>query len=118
MDLSRVKRQRGAARASITRLKENVDKLEEKVELFRIDHLLISQLIKKSEDWDSELRKQHNVVLDLVEDNSEVLKQEQSIYDEHNKKVSMLLSLRLQELAQEDDETVHTSNLPMKPLTN
>ena len=68
MDLSRAKRQRGAARVSITRLKENVDNLEEKAELSRTDCLMISRLIKKFEDWDSELRKQHNVVLDLVED--------------------------------------------------
>ena len=66
MDLSTAKRWRGAARASITRLKENVDKLEEKVELSRADCLMILRLIKKLEDWNSELRKQHDVVLDLL----------------------------------------------------
>ena len=109
MDLSWAKRQRGTACASITRLKENVGKLEERAELSRTDHLMISRLIKKLKNWDSELRKKHDVVLDLVEDDSEVLKQEQRIYDKHDKKFSMLLSFHLQELARKNDETVHTS---------
>ena len=65
MDLSWPKKQRGAARASITQLKERVDKLEVKLELSEIDPLMVSHLFKKLDDWDAEFRKQHDIVLDL-----------------------------------------------------
>ena len=51
MDLSRAKKRRGAARASITHLRDSVDKLEAKLELSRTDHLMVSRLVKKLEDW-------------------------------------------------------------------
>ena len=57
MDLSRAKRRRGVARASVTRLKESVDKLQAKSDLSRTDRLLVSRLVKKLEDWDAEFRK-------------------------------------------------------------
>ena len=103
MDLSRVKRRRGAARASVTRLKENVDKLEAKSELTRTDRLMVSCLVKKLDDWDSEFRKQHDVVLDLTEDESDAIEREQSIFDEHDETVTQL-SLRLQVLGLEEEE--------------
>ena len=46
MDLSWAKRQKGAARASITQLKKNVNKLEGKAELSMTDRFLTLQLIK------------------------------------------------------------------------
>ena len=64
---------------------------------------MISCLVKKLENWDAEFRKQHNIVLDLIEDESESMEQEQSIYNKHDKKVTHL-SLRLQEPALEDEE--------------
>ena len=64
---------------------------------------MVSSLIKTLEDWDAEFRKQHNVVLDLTEDESDAIKWEQSIFDEHDEKVTQL-SLHLQVLGLEGKE--------------
>lgn len=103
MDLSRAKRRRGAARASVTRLNESVDKLEAKSELTRTDRLMVSRLVKKLEDWDAEFRKHHDVILDLTEEDTTAIEREQAIFDEHDEKVTQL-SLRLQVLGLEDSE--------------
>ena len=108
MDLSWVKRRRGAAQASVTRLKKNVDKLEAKSELTRTDRLMVSCLIKKLEDWDAKFRKLHNVVLDLTEDESDGIEWERSIFDEHDEKVTQL-SVRLQVLGYEEEEEVESA---------
>ena len=60
-DLSLARKQRGAARTSITRLKESIDKLEVKSELTRCDRLLIPRLAKKLEDWDAKFKKQQKI---------------------------------------------------------
>ena len=101
MDLSRVKRQQGAARASITRLKESVDKLEAKSELSRTDCLLVSRLVKKFEDWDGEFRKQHDVVLDITEEDTTAIEREQAVFDKHDEKI-IQISLCLQVLGLEE----------------
>ena len=56
-----------------------MDKLEAKPKFSRMDGLTISCLIKKLEDWDAEFKKQHNIVLDFIEDESKMMEQEQSI---------------------------------------
>ena len=56
--------------------------------------ILVSCLVKKLEDWDAEFRKQHDVVLDVTEQESGAIEQEQKVFDEHNEKV-IQLSLRL-----------------------
>ena len=103
MDLSRAKRRRGAARESVSRLKESVDKLEVKAELSKTDRLLVSRLVKKLENWDAEFRKQHDVVLDLTEEDTTAIEREQAVFDEHDEKVTQL-SLRLQVLGLEESE--------------
>ena len=87
MDLSLTKRQGGAERASVTRLKESVDKQEGKSELSRTDCLLVSRLVKKLEDWYAEFRKQHDIVLDLTEEDTTEIEREQAVFDEHKKRL-------------------------------
>ena len=56
-ELSRARKRRGAARASITRLEGNIDKLEAKLELSKTDLLMIPCLIKKLEELGAEFKK-------------------------------------------------------------
>ena len=87
-ELFRAKKCRGAVRASITRLKRSIDKLEAKPELCRTDCLMIQHLVNKLEDWSAEFKKQHGVILDLMDDEEETTEREQAVYDEYDKKVT------------------------------
>ena len=75
-------------------------------ELSRTDILMIVK--KLEEDWDVDFKKQHDIVLYLTKDEQETMEDEQSMYDEHDEKVS-LLSFCLQELALEEEEAVPKS---------
>ena len=73
-----------------------------KPELSRSDHLLISHLIKKLEEWDAEFKKQHYIILGLIEDEEEMIEQEQGVYGECDEKVT-IFSVRLQGLTEQED---------------
>ena len=77
--------------------------MEFKSELTRSDRLLISRLAKKLEDWNTEFKKQHYTILDLIEEEEEeTIAQEQAVLDEYDEKVTSF-SFRLEELKQEDE---------------
>ena len=101
--MSQARKRRGAARATITRLEESIQRLELKLELTRSDRLLIPHLAKKLEDWDPEFKKQHYAILDLLdEEGEETIAQEQKALDEYDDKITSFL-LRLEELKREDE---------------
>ena len=66
--LSQVRKRRGAARTSITRMEANIGKLEMKAELSAHEQLMVSQFMKKIENWDAEFKEHHQTILDLIED--------------------------------------------------
>ena len=72
---------------------------------------MIPHLIKKLEEWGTEFKKQHNIVLDLMDDEEEAMEQEQAVFDEYDEKIT-LFSLRLQKLASKEEAVA-----PPKPKT-
>ena len=110
-ELSRAKKHMGAASASITRLEENIDKLEVKPELSKTDCLMIPCLMKKLDECGAEFKKQFSIILDLMDDEEEAMTQEQAVFDEYDENIT-LFPLCLQELTSKEEAVA-----PTKPKT-
>ena len=94
-DLTVLKRRRGVAKASITRLTTKVAELEAKdFELSVATHA--QQLLKKLDTLDNDFNTQHLNIIDALE-SEEHLEAEQEVLDKHDDDVTEL-SLRLQAL--------------------
>ena len=95
--LSHTWRCRGSVRASITRMEENIAKLEAKRELSHTDRLPIPQLLKNLQKWDAEFKQHHYVILDLIDEEDEALEQEYAIFNDYDDKVTSFM-IRLQQV--------------------
>ena len=93
------RKRRGVARASVTRLFDNVSALEAKEKLGQGDRLAIQRLIRKFETLTEEFQSYHYAIVDQVDD-EEVLEQEQAIFDDEENRVADLMD-RLNQLGSE-----------------
>ena len=110
--LPHAKRQRGAAHSSITRMEDNIARLESKGELSSADRLMIRQLLKNMEKWDAKFKHHHYVIRDLIEEDEVALEQEYAIFNDYEDKVTTF-SIRLQDLKQ----SMETPSVPAKNLS-
>ena len=78
--------------SSITCLKKHVLNLKDKDSLSHQDEVAIKGYLKRLEDLDSEFKSYHSTIMDLVEDDEDVLKQEQVKLDDHEDKITDLMS--------------------------
>ena len=83
------RRQRGIARASITRLEDRINKMEEKgkEEFKESDRLAVQRLIKRLETLDADFKKHHVIIVGATEE-EERLEEEPTLLDEHDDRVS------------------------------
>ena len=87
--LTAARRRRGTVRASITKFEARVKRWEEKDTLSASDHLSIQRDIETLKEYDSEFKKNHFAVVELVDEGE--LAGEQTTLDIHTDKVTDLL---------------------------
>ena len=97
-------RQRGASWASITKLLDCIQELENKEALSHSDQLMIQRLQQRLATLDSEFQRYHISAIDLVEEEEE-LEREQSIFNDHNERIAVM-SDRLEQLASSAKPTI------------
>ena len=93
-------RRRGVAISSITRLEKHVFELEGKESLSHRDEAAIKGYIKRFENFDADFKGFHCTIIDLVEEDEGVLLEELAKLDDHEDKVTDLMS-RLLDLGAE-----------------
>lgn len=104
---STVKKRRGVARASLTRLINRVKDLErESGETKTLE--LAQQMAQKLTDLDAEFRSQHNALVDLIEDDA-TLSQEQETLDTHDDLVAEL-SVRIKHVIANSSSSANDSS--------
>ena len=108
LSLPIAKRRRGVAISSITRLEKHVIELEAKEKLSHKDEVAIKGFIKRLENLDADFKGYHCNVIDLVEEDEAVLLEEQAKLDDHEDRVTDLMS-RLLELGVGDEKIVTPS---------
>ena len=96
-ELPNLRKRRGVARASITKLSTRLKTLESKVrEPTTVD--LARQLATDLNSLDAQFKIQHFLSIDLIDENdSDFLAKEQEVLDNHDKEISTI-SLRIQQL--------------------
>ena len=96
-DPSNLRKRRGAAKASITKLASRLKQLESKVhEPSTLE--LAQQLVPNLNSLDARFKEQHFLIIDLLEEGDETsLAKEQEVLDNHDEELSTLL-LRTQQL--------------------
>ena len=87
--------------SSITRLEKHVLELEEKEKLSHKDAVAIKGYIKRLENLDSDFKGFHCSAIDLVEEDEELLLEEQAKLDDHEDRVTNIMS-RLLDLEVEE----------------
>ena len=115
VSLHTAKRRRGVALSSITRLQKHVADLEAKDRLSRKDLVNVKGFIKRLESLDSDFKEHHSTVVDLIEEDEDVLREEQAKLDDHEDKVTDLMS-RLVELGIEEEKVPIPSMVESKPF--
>ena len=93
-ELNIASRHRGVAFSSITRLEKHVLDLQGK-ESYLKDEVAIKGYIKRLENLDTDFKRFHCSVVNLVEEDEEVLLEEQAKLDDHKDKVTDLMSCLL-----------------------
>ena len=104
--------------SSITRLEKHVLELEEKENLFHKDEVAIKGYIKRLENLDSDFKGFHCSVIELVEEDEGVLLEEQAKLDDHEDRVTDLMSRLLDLGVKEGKVTTSTVAIPSKPFEN
>ena len=100
--LCSLRKKRGVARSSVTRLGNRLRELESDPEAAGVPDSAKQIALLKLDEADSDLKSLHFQVLDLIDENDdEALKKEQDILDHHEDNVSAL-TLRIQRI------TTHT----------
>ena len=101
VELNIARRRRGEAISSITHLEKHVSELEAKEKLSHKDEVAIKGYIKRLENLDADFNEYHCSVIYFIEEDEKVLLEEQTKLDEHQDRVtnlmSRLLNLRLGE---------------------
>ena len=85
--LALARRRRGVSRDSLTSLEKQVSRLEEKETLLPTDQVVVGRLARKIETLDSEYKKHHLIVVELIEDDA-LLGEEQDTLDKHDDHVA------------------------------
>ena len=109
-----VRRRRGILHASLTCLEEHTLRLEIKERLSKDDQMMIQRLLKKLEALNSEFKSYHFTIVELIEDD-EMLAKQQEVLDSHDDKVLFLTKI-LQHLVAETESTIRPS--PPQSLPN
>ena len=113
--LSSLRKKRGAARSSVTRLSNRLKDLESDPEAAGASDRA-KQLLLKLDDADSDFKTLHFQVLDVIDENDEeALQKEQDILDQHEDTVSALI-LRIQNIITHSP-TAHAPTLPLESTT-
>ena len=114
-ELNVARRRRGVASSSITRLEKHVFDLEGKGDLSHKDEVAIKGYIKRLENLDKDFKGYHCTIIDLVEGDDK-LEEEQAKLDDHEDRVTDLMS-RLLDLGVTQDKvaTPPVAN-PSKPF--
>ena len=95
-DPSNLRKRRGAAKASITKLASQLKQLESKVHE-PLTLKLAQQLVPNFNSLDARFKEQHFLIIDLLEEGNETsLEKEQEVLDNHDEELSTLL-LRTQQ---------------------
>ena len=108
-------RRRGVAVSSITHLEKHVIELEAKDKLMHKDLVAIKGFIKRLESLDTDFKLYHCNVIDVVEEDEGILMEEQAKLDDHEDRVTNLMS-RLLKLSVEEEK--FQIPLPGKPEAN
>ena len=101
LDVSGRRRRRGVVKASITKLTDRVLDLELRVALSNTDRLEAKRFQERLTNLDAEFRMYHQAVVDLLEEEGDLAK-EQADVDDHDDRVTDLLR-RLTRLATPED---------------
>ena len=101
LDVSGRRRRRGVVKASITKLTDRVEDLELRVALSHTDRLEAKRFQERLTNLDAEFRMYHLAVVDLLEEEGDLAK-EQADLDDHDDRVTDLLR-RLTHLATPED---------------
>ena len=101
LDVSGRRRRRGVVKASITKLTDRVLDLESRVALSHTDRLEAKRFQERLTNLDAEFRMYHLAVVDLLEEEGDLAK-EQADLDDHDDRVTDLLR-RLTHLATPED---------------
>ena len=111
--LTSARRRRGVVKASITRLEGRIEVLELKRELLHADQLTIRRLLKKIEDQDAKFKKYHFAIVEILEDEEE-LEKEQSTFDDHDDRIADYIG-RLQVLVKDKEDEPRTPSVASTP---
>ena len=108
-ELPKVRKRRGAAKASTTKFTSQLKQLESKVHEPSTFELA-QQLVPNLNALDARFKEQHFFILDLIDESDvDALAKEQEILDNHDEELSMLL-LRAQQLIQTCSSASDTGN--------
>ena len=102
------RRLRGVAISSITHLKKLVFKLEAKEKLSHKDVLAVKGSIKRLVNLNADFKRYHCSIINLVEEDKEVLLEEQAKLNDHEDKLTDLMS-RLLDLGVEEEKVATPS---------
>ena len=89
---------RGVVKASVTRLEDHIQIFKLRQELLNANKLAIRGLLQKLEEQDSEFKKYHYAIVELLEEDDD-LEEEQAKLDDHDDKITDFIS-RLQFLVE------------------
>ena len=85
------KRCRGILCGHLTRIEQDIAKLEIKEELILQDQRKVERLLEQIKDNDTDFEQRHSEVLNFIsEEEQDALKQEEAIFDEHVNRVAKL----------------------------
>ena len=114
LDVAGRRRRRGVVKASITKLMDRVHDLELKVGLSHTDRLEAKRFQERLTNLDAEFRMYHLAVVDLLEEEGDLVK-EQADLDDHDDRVTGLLR-RLAHLATPEDRAERAKFDPRRSL--
>lgn len=94
--LSSVGKFRGIVHAIITRLDTQFSKLENLLEIMHSDSVMIEARTEKLNNLDSNLKKHHFTIIDLIDKDQEKLEREQAVFDDDENKVTNMIDHLIQ----------------------
>ena len=89
--LSSARKFRGIARAMITHLEVQISNLEEKPEIMHSDSVIIEAHTERLISMDSDFKKHHFTIIELVDEDQETLEWEQALLDHHEDKMTNMM---------------------------
>ena len=88
--ITTARRCQGAVRSCLTRIEQDIAKLEGKMTLGPSDQRRIKRLLEQVKEDDREFEERHLEVLNFIEEDHETLEAEERVYDAHGSRVMEL----------------------------